>query len=101
VSVAPNPIVPVPSFAPATVASIAPLSFAQPAPPERANRLEPALIALAAVLGLTVTLHRSGALASLFASAGQQATYARLESALGGPSIETPRGVEALLGKKR
>jgi hypothetical protein len=100
VSVAPNPSFLAPSFAPAAVAAIAPLTFAQPTPPERANRLEPTLVALAAALGLIVTLQRSGALASLFASAGQQSTYARIESALGGPAIGTPRGVEALLNKK-
>jgi hypothetical protein len=90
-----------PSFAPAPVASIAPLTFAQPAPSERVNRLEPTVIALAAALGLLVTLQRTGTLASAFASAGQQAVYARIEAALGGPAIDTPRGVEALLKDNR
>jgi hypothetical protein len=57
------------------------------------------LIALAAVLGLLITLHRNGVLASLFASAGQAAAFERFETTLGGPGFGTPRAVEALVAK--
>jgi hypothetical protein len=57
------------------------------------------LIGLAALLGLLVVLQRNGALAALFASAGQAAAYERLESTLGGPGFGTPRAVDALVRK--
>jgi hypothetical protein len=58
------------------------------------------LIAVAAVLGLLVTLHRNGALHALLASAGQESAYQSLEGALGGPGFGTPRAVEALVKKR-
>jgi hypothetical protein len=68
--------------------------------PARANRTETVLIAVAALLGLMVALQRNGALAALFASAGQGAAYASLEAALGGPALGTPRAVDALVSQK-
>jgi len=65
--------------------------------PLRANRAELVLIGVAALLGLVVTLQRQGALAALFASAGQAAAYSSLEASLGGPGLGTPRAVEALV----
>lgn len=63
------------------------------------SRTEPLLIALVAVLGLVLTLHRNGVLASLCVSAGQAAAYDRLETTLGGPGFGTPRAVDALVGQ--
>ena len=57
------------------------------------------MIGFAVLVGLLVTLHRNGALASAFTAAGRAATYASIEAALGGPSLDTPRGVEALVAK--
>jgi hypothetical protein len=51
------------------------------------------------VLGLLITLHRNGVMASLFASAGQAAAYESLETTLGGPGFGTPRAIDALLAK--
>jgi hypothetical protein len=67
-----------------------------PLPLERPSRREPLLIGLAALLGLIVILHRNGALAEIFASAGQGSAYASLEASLGGPGFGTPRAVDAL-----
>jgi hypothetical protein len=92
----PPPHLPVQRFALAAASSAAPFSIAPPASPPRASRTEPLLIALAAVLGLLITLHRNGVLASLFVSAGQAAAYERLETTLGGPGFGTPRAVDAL-----
>jgi hypothetical protein len=69
-------------------------------PPPPARRLELALIGAAAVLGLLVILQRNGALAALFASAGQESAYQSLEASLGGPGLGTPRAVEALIKKR-
>jgi hypothetical protein len=95
----PPPSVPAPSFAPPAISLAAPVSIAPPLSPPRASRAEPLLIALVAVLGLLVTLHRNGVLASLFASAGQATAYERLEAALGGPGFGTPRALDALVAK--
>ncbi len=65
----------------------APLPALQPARPVRANRLEWALIALAAVVGLLMTLHRNGVLPANF------------DAGLGGPGFGTPRAVDALVAK--
>jgi hypothetical protein len=73
-----------------------------PAPPSLAtgtSRAELLLIGLAVFVGLLVTLNRNGALATLFASAGQGAAYAGIEASLGGPGAGTPRVVDALLAK--
>ncbi len=51
------------------------------------------------MLGLLITLHRNGVVASLFDSAGQAAAYERLETTLGGPGFGTPRAIDALFGK--
>jgi hypothetical protein len=94
---APPPSLPVQTFALAAASSAAPFSIAPPASPPRASRTEPLLIALAAVLGLLITLQRNGVLASLFVSAGQAAAYERLETTLGGPGFGTPRAIDALV----
>jgi hypothetical protein len=87
----------VPSYAPPAVASIAPLSVTPPALAARPSRLESTLIGVAALVGLLIALHRNGVVAALFASAGQSAAYAKLETALGGPGSGTPRAVQALI----
>jgi hypothetical protein len=95
------PSAPSPSFAPPVVQRIAPLPFTPPMPPPRPSRLESVLIGLAALLGLVLALQRNGTLATLFASAGQAAAYAKLEAALGGPAFGTPRAVDALTSQTR
>lgn len=72
---------------------------ARPLPPARASRAELGLIGVAAVVGLLITLQRTGATHGLFAAIGQESAYAGLEAALGGPGFGTPRAVEALIGK--
>ncbi len=61
--------------------------------------MESVLIGLSALLGLLVTLHRNGVVHTLLASAGAERTYARIETALGGPGFGTPAAVEALVKK--
>jgi hypothetical protein len=97
----PAPSPPTPSFAPPAGHVADATSFVPPMPPPRASRAESLLLGLAALLGLFVVLHRNGALAVLFASAGQTAAYDSLEAALGGPGSGTPRAVEALVAKTR
>jgi hypothetical protein len=63
--------------------------------PSRGSGLETALIALIALVGLVVTLHRNGVLQAV--GAGSVATS--IESALGGPGFGTPRAVEVLVSK--
>jgi hypothetical protein len=94
---APAPSAPAPSVAPPFVAKVVPLQVTPPEPLSRTSRPEQLLIGLAALLGLLLVLQRNGVLAALFASAGQQAAYASLESALGGPGFGTPRAVDALV----
>ncbi len=72
---------------------------APPALATGASRGEIWLIGLAVFLGLLVTLNRTGALAALFASAGQGAAYAGIEASLGGPGFGTARAVDALVAK--
>lgn len=63
--------------------------------PSRGSGLETALIAVIALAGLVVTLHRNGVLQAV--GAGSVATS--IESALGGPGFGTPRAVELLVSK--
>jgi hypothetical protein len=79
------------------VPAVQPLSVVEVSPVVRAHRAEVLLLGLAVLLGLVVTLQRQGALAALFASAGQAAGYAKLEASFGGPGFGTPRAVEALV----
>jgi hypothetical protein len=72
---------------------------AQPRLPVRASRAERLLIGLAAVVGLLITLQRTGATHALFAAAGQESAYVSLEASLGGPGFGTPRAVDALVSK--
>jgi hypothetical protein len=94
------PSAPSPSVAPPALATF-PVAVAAPIAAQRPSRAEPALIGLAVLLGLLVTLYRNGALATLFASAGQSAAYGSLESSLGGPGFGTPRAVDALVAKSQ
>jgi hypothetical protein len=68
-------------------------------PPTRTSRVEVALIAMAMLAGLGVSLHRNGTVQGVLASAGQTSTYENLEKSLGGPGFGTPRAVEVLLAK--
>jgi hypothetical protein len=88
-----------PSLAPPVLASVAAPPFTPSVQPSRPNRAESLLIGLAALLGLVVVLQRNGALAALFASAGQASAYASLETSLGGPSFGTPRFVDVLVAR--
>ena len=97
---------PPPSFAPPAPSFAPPaLSFTPPrvplAPPARASASAPelGLMGVAVLMGLLVTLHRNGVLATLLASAGQTASYAKLEASLGGPGFGTVRAVDALVAK--
>ena len=52
------------------------------------------LIGLAALAGVSITLYRNGIVRDAATSIHQEALYARLETALGGPSFGTLRAVE-------
>jgi hypothetical protein len=52
------------------------------------------LLGLAAVAGVGITLYRNGIVREAATSVHQEALYARLETALGGPSFGTLRAVE-------
>jgi hypothetical protein len=94
----PRPNIVTPSIPPASFApSVIP---ARPLTAASTNRAEPLLIGLAAVVGLLITLQRTGAVHALFAAAGQESAYTGLEAALGGPSVGTPRAVELLVKKR-
>lgn len=68
-------------------------------PRTRTSRAEIALIGLAMLAGLGVSLHRNGTVQGALASAGQTAAYENLEKSLGGPGFGTPRAVEVLVSK--
>ncbi len=90
------------SFAPAPSSFIPPSvpAIATPfTPPTRTSRVEVALIGLAMVAGLGVSLHRNGTVQTALASAGQTSAYENLEKSLGGPGFGTPRAVEVLVAK--
>jgi hypothetical protein len=53
------------------------------------------VLALAFVAGIGVTLYRNDVVHQAAISAGREATYLRMESALGGPGFGTPRAVQA------
>ena len=65
------------------------------AEPARGSGLETALIAVIAILGLAITLHRNGALQAI----GAGSAAAAIEKALGGPGFGTPRAVEVLVNE--
>jgi hypothetical protein len=52
------------------------------------------VLALAFVVGIGVTLYRNDVVRQAALSAGQGATYLKVEAALGGPGFGTPRAVE-------
>jgi hypothetical protein len=58
--------------------------------------MNPMPIALAAVVGLTITLYRNEVLHAAARTVGQEPAYLKLEAALGGPGFGTPRFVESM-----
>jgi hypothetical protein len=90
-----NPLAsPVPSFVP----SSAPLSTAPLARTEYSRRSSGGgwLVVVALAAGAAVTLYRNDLVYAAARSVGSEATYLKLESALGGPSFGTPRAVEQM-----
>lgn len=70
----------------------------QAAPATGRSRGEIWTIALAAALGLLITLHRNSVIHGLSASLGFKTGYESFEKAVfGEPSIDTPRGIQSLL----
>jgi hypothetical protein len=85
----------------APVRSVAPLASVRPFVVSQAPRtasggggLGRFLLGLAAVAGLGVTLYRNGIVREAATRVHQEALYARLETALGGPAFGTLRAVE-------
>jgi hypothetical protein len=60
----------------------------------RPSRFGAWLMAAAILAGTVVTLYRNDVIRDFAQRAGQEAAYARLEAALGGPAFGTPRSVE-------
>jgi hypothetical protein len=83
-----------PSYAPPP-ASVRP-QVLSPVPFDYPRPINPMPIVLAAVVGLTITLYRNNVLYAAARTVGQEATYLRLEAALGGPGFGTPRAVEGM-----
>jgi hypothetical protein len=83
-----------PSFAPPP-ASVRP-QVLSPVPFNYPRPINPMPIVLAAVVGLTITLYRNNLLYAGARTVGQEATYLKLEAALGGPGFGTPRAVESM-----
>jgi hypothetical protein len=84
-----------PSYAPPASGSVRP-QMVSPVPyayPKPTNFMP---IVLAAVAGLVITLYRNDMLIAGARTVGQEATYLKLESALGGPGFGTPRAVEPM-----
>jgi hypothetical protein len=67
-----------------------------PVPHVYARPTNPMPIVLAAVAGLVITLYRNDVLHAGARTVGQESTYLKLESALGGPGFGTPRFVEPM-----
>ena len=95
-SIAPAPQ---PSFAPTPAAfgSVRPLvvSHAPVAPARSGGGFGRFLVGLAVLSGAAVTLYRNDVIRDGAHAAHQDALYARLEAALGGPAFGTPRSIEA------
>jgi hypothetical protein len=83
-----------PSFAPPP-ASVRP-QVLSPVPFNYPRPMNPMPLVLAVVVGLTITLYRNNLLYAGARSVGQEATYLKLEAALGGPGFGTPRAVESI-----
>ena len=94
-SIAPAPR---PSFAPTPAAfgSVRPLvvSHAPVAPVRSGGGFGRLLVGLAVLSGAAVTLYRNDVIRDGAHAAHQDALYARLEAALGGPAFGTPRSIE-------
>lgn len=79
----------------APLGSVRPLVVSHaPRPLRRGGGFGRFLIGLAAIAGVSITLYRNGIVRDAAASIRQEALYARLETALGGPSFGTLRAVE-------
>jgi GYF domain 2 len=77
------------------IASVRPLTVSTRAPaPRRGGDFGRLLIALSLVAGVGVSLYRNGVLHDVAQSTHRESLFARLESALGGPSFGTLRAVE-------
>jgi len=83
-----NPAPPPLDVSPALFPHAAPVVVERPAAPTRGSRMEWVLIAVAALLGLLLTLYRNGVVHD-----------ANLDTALGGPGFGTPGAVQALVSK--
>ena len=85
--------------APQQFNSVRPLvvSHAPPAP-QRASGFGRFLVGLAVLAGAAVSLYRNDVLRDAAHSAHQDALYARLEGALGGPAFDTLRNLEQSAG---
>lgn len=95
VTAPPAPRLPTPDFY--SPASLRPITMTDSpsfrrAPSAAGGRV---LIGIAVALGILLTLHRNDLLRPVAASAGQEAMYQRLESALGSPDFGTVRSVAA------
>src|SRR5882724_3564632 len=92
----PKPVVlaPVRSVTP-PLTSVRPLVVSQtPRAAKRGGGFGRFLLGLAALAGVGITLYRNGIVREAATSVHQEALYARLEAALGGPSFGTLRAVE-------
>lgn len=58
------------------------------------GRAEKLILAAAALLSLLVILNRNGVLPGIAKSVGAESAYTSIDSALGGPSLNTERGVQ-------
>ncbi len=91
----PEPIVVAPIRTAAPLGSVRPLVVSHaPRAVRQGGGFGRFLLALAAVAGVGITLYRNGVIREAAISVHQEALYARLETALGGPSFGTLRAVE-------
>jgi hypothetical protein len=87
-----------PSFAPAPIESFRPmvLSGRAMSPPKSGGAAGRFVLVLALLAGTAVSLYRNGVVRQAALSAGQEAKYLQLETALGGPGFGTPRAIQVL-----
>jgi hypothetical protein len=87
-----------PSFAPAPIESVRPmvLSGRAMSPPKSGGTAGRFVLVLALLAGTAVSLYRNGVVRQAALSAGQEAKYLQLETALGGPGFGTPRAIQVL-----
>jgi hypothetical protein len=95
ISVAPAPISFAAPIAPLQLNSVRPLVVSRaPVAPRRSSGLGRFLVGLALVAGVGISLYRNEVIRDAAHSAHQDALYARLEAALGGPAFGTLRSVD-------